>query len=131
MKSGITLVALLFAGLLVHGYARTASLSDAAHLGIVEAVYEESRPGVYSPRPRVKSKRGSGPVWVHVGFPKPLSDGRTFAVAAVPVGMELDTGDLIQMRFAEPGAAGRPDAPADNIVTARVASNRERLARAR
>jgi hypothetical protein len=131
MKSGIALVALLFAGLLVHGYARTASLSDGAHLGIVEAVYEESRLGVYTPRARIKSKQGSGPVWVHVAFPKPLSDGRTFAVAAVPAGMNLDAGDLIQMRFGAPPAAGRPDAPPENIVTARVASGRERLARAR
>jgi hypothetical protein len=131
MKSGITLIALLFAGLLVQGYARTSSLSEGTHLGIVEAIFEESRPGVYTPRAAARARaRSSSPVWAHVGFPQPLSDGRTFAVAAVPAGMELHPGDLIQMRFGEPPVAGKADRAPENAITALVASSRQSLARA-
>jgi len=131
MKSAITLIALLFAGLLVQGYARTASLSEGTHVGIVEAVFEETRPGVYAPR-KATRRKGAGRAWVHIEFPQPLSDGRTFAVAAVPAGLELHPGDLIQMRFGEPPVPGKPDAAAaENMVTALVASGSQRLARAR
>ncbi len=127
MKSGITLIALLFAGLLVHGYARTASVSRGPHLGIVEAVFEEARPGVFTPRGS-GARRSQAPAWVHVRFPQPLEDGRTTAVAAVPARFDLQAGDLIQMRFAEPVSAAS-DAPADDTVTALVASSRGRRMR--
>ena len=131
MKSGITLIALLFAGLLVQGYARTASLSEGTHLGMIEAIFEESRPGVYIPHATAKARtKNSAQVWAHVGFPQPLSDGRTFAVAAVPAGMELHPGDLIQMRFGEPPVTGKPDSAPENAVTALVVSSRQHLARA-
>ena len=126
MKSGITLIALLFAGLLVQGYARTASLSQGPHLGIVEAVFEEIRPGIYAPRP-ASARRGRAPAWAHVRFPQALEDGRTSAVAAIPAGLELHAGDLIEMRFAEPASAGQ--ARADDVVTALVASGDSRRMR--
>ena len=127
MKSGITLIALLFAGLLVHGYARTANVSRGPHLGIVEAVFEEVRPGVFTPRSH-GAKRGQAPAWAHVRFPQPLEDGRTTAVAAVPARFDLQAGDLIHMRFGEPVSAAS-DAPADDTVTALVASSRSRRMR--
>jgi hypothetical protein len=127
MKSGITRIALLVAGLLVHGYARTASVSRGPHLGIVEAVFEEIRPGVFTPRGNA-AKRSQAPAWAHVRFPQPLEDGRTTAVAAVPARFDLQAGDLIQMRFAEPVSAAS-DAPADDTVTALVASSRSRRMR--
>jgi hypothetical protein len=127
MKSGITLIALLFAGLLVQGYARTASLSQGPHLGIVEAVFEETRPGVFTPRP-ASAKRRQAPAWAHVRFPQALEDGRTSAVAAVPSGLELQAGDLIEMRFADPASVGA-DARAEDRVTALVASSRSRRVR--
>jgi hypothetical protein len=127
MKSGITLIALLFAGLLVQGYARTASLSQGPHLGIVEAVFEEIRPGVFTPRPGA-AKRSQAPAWAHVRFPQPLEDGRTSAVAAIPASLDLQAGDLIEMRFAEPASAAS-DALTDDVVTALVASSRSRRVR--
>jgi len=131
MKSGITLIAILFAGLLVQGYARTASLSEGTHLAIVEAVFEESRPGVYTPRAASKGRANNTiPAWAHVGFPQALSDGRTFAVAAIPAGIELHPGDLIQMHFGEPPIPGKPSPDPENVVTALVASSRQGLARA-
>ena len=127
MKSGITLIALLFAGLLVQGYARTANLSQGPHLGIVEAVFEEVRPGIYAPR-RASARRGeAAPTWAHVRFPQALEDGRTSAVAAIPAGLELHAGDLIEMRFAEPASLG--EARADDVVTALVASGDSRRMR--
>lgn len=127
MKSGITLIALLFAGLLVQGYARTASVSRGPHLGIVEAVFEELRPGVFTSRGSA-AKRSQAPVWAHVRFPQPLEDGRTTAVAAVPASFDLQAGDVIEMRFAEPASAAS-DASADDVVTALVASSRNRRVR--
>jgi hypothetical protein len=127
MKSGITLIALLFAGLLVQGYARTASLSAGPHLGIVEAVVEEIRPGVFTFRAGAAQDKNA-PAWAHVRFPQALEDGRMSAVAAIPVGLDLHAGDLIQMRFAGPAdaAGGAVD---DDVVTALVASSRSRRLR--
>ena len=121
MKSGTALIALLFAALLVQGYARTASLSEGVHLGIVEAVFEERLPGIFV---RTDSGKAAG-AWVHVQFPEPLADGRAFAVAAVPPGLNIHAGDVIQMRFAGSGDSD------GNIVTSLVVSRVEGLIRAR
>jgi hypothetical protein len=127
MKSGVTLLALLFAILLVQGYARTDSLSQGSHEGIVEALFEESHPGVYVAR---RADRAAGTAtWVHVRFAQPLNDGRRFAVAMLPPPLAVQPGDRVEMRF---GDAADLDAqgPARNVVT-RVLPRSQRLAHAR
>ena len=128
MKSGITLFALLFAILLVQGYARTDSLSQGTYEGTVEALFEEAHPGVYVAR---RAERGiQAPTWVHVRFDAPLNDGRRFAVAMLPPPLEVQTGDRVEMRFgdaADIGAGG----PERNVVTRVLPPRTDRLAQAR
>jgi hypothetical protein len=126
MKSGVVVFALLFAILLVQGYARTDSLSQGAYQGTVEALFEESHPGVY-----VARRHDSGthkPTWVHVRFDEPLTDGRRFAVAMLPAPLTVETGDRVEMRF---GDARDVDAqgPARNLITRILPT--DRLAHAR
>jgi hypothetical protein len=66
---------------------------------------------------------------VYVTFPRPLPDGRTFVTAQLPSGMGVDTGDLVQVRFADPGAFEADAVPERNQVTALVAKGNTRLAR--
>jgi hypothetical protein len=128
MKSGITLFALLFAILLVQGYARTDSLSQGIYEGTVEALFEEAHPGVYLAR-RAETD-AKVPTWVHIRFDAPLSDGRRFAVAVLPPQLAVKAGDRVEMRF---GDAADIDAqgPERNVVTRVLAPASERLAHAR
>jgi hypothetical protein len=98
MKSALTIAALLFAVVLIQGYARTASLAETTHVGTVEALYVESYPGVFVPRSPSDS-RSSAAVWVHIRFAHALEDGRRFTVAALPPGLQVAPGDLVEMRF--------------------------------
>jgi hypothetical protein len=128
MKSGITLFALLFAVLLVQGYARTDSLSQGTHEGTVEALFEESHPGVYIAR------RADGntqlPTWAHVRFDEPLTDGRRFAVAMLPPQLTAQPGDRVEMRFGDPSEVGSTG-PARNLITRILPAAGDRLAHAR
>ena len=118
MRSALSIVAILFAVLLSHGYARTSSLSEGAYLGEVEAVFVESERGVFLPGSDPRQHPGA-PAWVHIRFPQPLEDGRNFAVAALPLGILAQPGDVVEMRFG--GLAGPSETPAYNVVTALVA----------
>ena len=125
MKSGVTLFALLFAILLVQAYARTDSLSQSLHEGTVEALFEESHPGIYVAR---RAESGTKvPTWVHVRFDEPLTDGRRFAVAMLPENLPVETGRRVEMRFGETAEVDA-NGPARNVVT-RVLP--QRLAHAR
>lgn len=128
MKSGITLFALLFAILLVQGYARTDSLAEGAYEGTVEALFEESHPGIYVARR--SDRQPDVPTWVHVRFDAPLTDGRRFAVAMAPATLAVQTGDRVEMRFGQ-GADVDSYGPARNVVTRVLAPRPDRLARAR
>jgi hypothetical protein len=128
MKSAIALIPLLFAVLLVQGYARTERLSDSVHLGIVEALFEEAHPGVYMPRRSPESAQL--PVWVHVSFGEPLEDGRTFAVAALPSGVKARPGDIVEMRFGDQTDVDRYG-PGRNVVTAVLSGPDPQLMRMR
>lgn len=99
MKSGLALASLLFAVLLVQGYARTERVAMVTHVGKVEALYEETHAGVYVPR-RASEQRDA-PLWVHVRFPRPLEDGRSFTVAAVPEGTSVKIDDNVEVKFGD------------------------------
>lgn len=99
MKSGLALVSLLFAVLLVQGYARTERVAMVTHVGKVEALYQETHAGVYVPRRA--SEKSDAPLWVHVRFPRPLEDGRSFTVAAVPEGTSVKIDDNVEVKFGD------------------------------
>jgi hypothetical protein len=119
MKSALTVAALVFAVVLVQGYARTASLTETAHVGTVEALYAESHPGVYVPL-RTSDSRSTAAVWVHIRFAHALEDGRRFAVAALPAGLQVAPGDVVEMRFGGLAAAAGTQ-PRHDRVTALIA----------
>jgi hypothetical protein len=129
MKSGITLFALLFAILLVQGYARTDSLAQGTHEGVVEALFEEAHPGVYVAR-RAEKSAAHAPTWVHIRFDAPLNDGRRFAVAMLPAALTVQTGDRVEMRFGDPADIDA-QGPERNLVTRVLPASSERLAHAR
>jgi hypothetical protein len=118
MKSVIAILGLLAVIVLVQAYARTDELRGSLHAGVVERVFVEQYPGIYVDR-IAGGKAPGGTTWVHVNFPRALEDGRTSDVASVPGSLNVDVGDLVEMRFAG-GAeqAGREAFPVQNRVTA-------------
>lgn len=86
------------------------------HIGKVEALYQEAHAGVYVPL-RMTRERKDMPLWVHVRFDRPLEDGRSFAVAALPEGMSVKVDDTVEMRFGDPSRFDE-SGPARNIITA-------------
>lgn len=113
MKSGLALLTLLFAVLLVQGYARTERVGMTTHVGKVEALYEEAHPGVYVPRRLAGASEA--PLWVHVRFPQPLLDGRSFTVAALPEGMAVQVDDTVEVKFGD-SAQVDTHGPERNVV---------------
>lgn len=113
MKSGLALASLLFAVLLVQGYARTERVGMVTHIGKVEALYEETHAGVYVPRRA--SEKIAAPLWVHVRFAQPLEDGRSFTVAALPEGMAVKIDDSVEVKFGD-SAQVDTHGPERNVV---------------
>jgi hypothetical protein len=104
MKGAFSFLLVAAAIAIVTGYARTAELSGARHLGEVEAVFVELQDGLYAPA-NAASERGARARWVHVRFPDPLEDGRMLATALLPAGLNAQAGDRVEVLF------GRDDAP--------------------
>jgi len=88
--------------------------------GKVQGVYVEAYNGVFVERQLAGDEQGKA-ICVYVTFERPLPDGRTFVTAQLPSGMKVDTGDLVQVHFAEPGAFEADAVPERNQVTALVA----------
>jgi hypothetical protein len=104
MKGAFSFLLVAAAIAIVTGYARTAELSGARHLGEVEAVFVELQDGLYGPA-SAASDRGARARWVHVRFPDPLEDGRKLATALLPAGIDAQAGDRVEVLF------GRDDPP--------------------
>jgi len=100
MKSGICLLSLLFAVLLIQAYARTDRLSDGVHVGRVEAIFDEVASGIFAPRTADTAARSTSS-WVHVRFSTPLEDGRAYAVAKLPDGLQVQVDDDVSVRFGD------------------------------
>jgi hypothetical protein len=98
MKGAFSVLLLAAAIAIVTGYARTAELSGARHLGEVEAVFAEVREGLYAPVNATEPRAGT-PRWVHVRFPQPLEDGRELASALLPEDLRAQPGDLVEVLF--------------------------------
>lgn len=106
LKTGLPLLCLLFAALLIQAYARTDRLGDSLHVGRVEAIFDEVNVGVFTPR-TVQSVTKIRSSWVHVRFSAPLADGRAYAVARLPQGLDVQVDDDVAVRFGDssPGDA--------------------------
>ena len=117
MKGVIAILGLLAVIVLVQAYARTDELRGSLHAGVVERVFVEQHPGIYVDR-TAGGKASASPTWVHVNFPRALEDGRTSDVASVPSSLNVDVGDLVEMRFGGGAEAGREASPVQNRVTA-------------
>lgn len=113
MKSGLPLLALLFAVLLIQAYARTDRLGDMDHVGRVEAIFDEVSTGIFTPRTPATAA-ASRSAWVHVRFSVPLVDGRAYAVARLPEGLDVHLDDDVSVRF---GDSRAQDAPGSGQTT--------------
>jgi hypothetical protein len=98
MKGAFSFLLIAAAIAIVTGYARTAELGGARHLGEVEAVFVELQDGLYAPA-NAYSSRGARARWVHVRFPDALEDGRVLATALLPTGLNAQAGDLVEVLF--------------------------------
>ncbi len=113
MKSGLPLLALLFAVLLIQAYARSDRLGDAIHVGRVEAIFDEVSTGIFTPRTPASAAQSLS-AWVHVRFSVPLEDGRVYAVAKLPQGLDVHLDDDVSVRF---GDNSVPDALGSGLTT--------------
>jgi hypothetical protein len=102
MKGFFSFLLVASAIAIVTGYARTAELSGARHVGEVEAVFAEVRDGLYAP---VSAAAPGMRRWAHVRFAQPLEDGRKLTAALLPDGLLAQPGDLVEVLF------GRDDLP--------------------
>jgi hypothetical protein len=96
MKGFFSFLLIASAIAIVTGYARTAELSGARHIGEVEAVFAEVRDGLYAP---VSAAAPGLQRWAHVRFPQPLEDGRRLTTALIPDGLLAQPGDLVEVLF--------------------------------
>ena len=109
----------LVAAALVAGCATDNSVGGSSHIGKVQGVYVEQYSGIFVDRQMATGDAGK-PVWVYVTFDRPLEDGSRFATAVLEQDPGVETGDLVQLRFAHDGepqpernARPQPDHRAD------------------
>jgi hypothetical protein len=123
--SGLALLAAAVA--LALGCATETEVAGTTQVGKVEQVFVEAYPGLFVDR-ALATVVGDRPAWASVTFARPLSDGRTTAVAMLERDSGVEPGDLVQMRFAHPGAFDPDTLPGHNQVTALVAKRDSRAA---
>jgi hypothetical protein len=113
------LAALLF---VIAGCANQPDVGGTIEVGKVEGVYVEQYAGVFVDR-RVAGDVTGKPLWVHVRFAEPLSDGRKFATAMARQDLGIEPGDLVQLRFRLSKPAEAEILKDYNVVTALVAKH--------
>jgi hypothetical protein len=119
----------LVAAALVAGCASDNSIGGSSHIGKVQGVYVEQYSGIFVDRNMAASDAGK-PVWVYVTFDRALADGSRFATAVLEQDPGVETGDLVQLRFAHDGEPQPGATPAHNQVTALIAKHDTARARA-
>jgi hypothetical protein len=123
----LTAAALILA--LTQGCYTQPPLTNTFQTGRVQGVYVEAYNGVFVERQLASDAAGKS-LCVYVTFQRPLPDGRTFVTAQLPSEMTVDTGDLVQVRLADPGAFEADAVPERNQVTALVSKGNAQLAHA-
>lgn len=126
--NGWTGVALLAAAAaLAQGCATESEVAGTTQVGKVEQVFVEAYPGLYVDR-ALATVLGDKPAWASVTFARPLSDGRTTAVAMLDRDSGIEPGDLVQMRFAHAEGFDADTLPGHNQITALIAKHHSRAA---
>ncbi len=128
MRNISTLATAALVAALTQGCHTQPPLGSAVQTGKVEGVYVEAYNGVFVERQLATDTVGKA-LCAYVTFPHPLPDGQTFVTAQLPAGLGVETGDLVQVRFADPGAFEADAVPEHNRVTALVAKGITQLAR--
>ena len=128
MRNISTLAAGALIAALTQGCYTQPPLGSALQTGKVEGVYVEAYDGVFVERHLAGDAVGKA-LCAYVTFPHPLPDGQTFVTAQLPAGLEVEPGDLVQVRFADPGVFETDAVPERNQVTALVAKGITQLAR--
>jgi hypothetical protein len=128
MRNICTLVAAALIATLIQGCYTQGPLGSVLQTGKVEGVYVEAYNGVFVERQLAGEVVGKA-LCAYVTFPHPLPDGQTFVTAQLPAGLGVETGDLVQVRFADPGAFEADVTPERTQVTALVAKGITQLAR--
>jgi len=128
MRNVPTLTAIALIVVLTQGCYTQPPLANTLQTGKVQGVYVEAYNGIFVERQLASDAAGKA-LCVYVTFQRPLPDGRTFATAQLPSGMAVDTGDLVQVRFADPGAFEADAVPERNQVIALVSKGNTQPAR--
>jgi hypothetical protein len=128
MRNIFTLTAVAVIATLIQGCSTQAPLAPGLQTGKVQGVYVEAYDGVFVERQMASEAVGKA-LCAYVTFSNPLPDGQTFVTAQLPAGLGIEAGDLVQVRFADPGAFEADSVPARNKVTALVAKGITQLAR--
>lgn len=112
--------ALVFIAALLPGCASKDYAGGSIQVGKVAGVYVEEYTGVYIQR-QLSSKNTDRPVWVLVTFDKPLKDGRQSVTALVPAHMNIELGDMVELRLAGDALEVNQVVPDHSQVTALLA----------
>ena len=128
MRNIFTLVAAALVAAVTQGCNTPLPLGQALQTGKVEGVYVEAYNGVFVERQLAGDSVGKA-LCAYVTFPHPLPDGQTFVTAQLPAGLGVETGDLVQVRFADSAAIETDAVSERNQVTALVAKGITQLAR--
>ena len=111
---------LAFLAALLAGCASQDYAVGSVQVGKVTGVYVEEYTGVYIQR-QMASNSKDKPVWAHVIFAKPLKDGRRAVTAMVPAAINVEPGDMVQLRLVDDSFQVDQLVPEHNRVTALVA----------
>jgi len=127
MRNVPTFAAAVLTVALTQGCYTQPPLGSTLQTGKVQGVYVEAYDGVFVERQLAGDDQGKASC-AYVTFQRPLPDGRTFVTAQLPPGMKVDAGDLVQVRFADPGAFETDAVPQRSQVTALLAKGNSPLA---
>jgi hypothetical protein len=120
----------LVAAALVAGCATDNSVGGSSQIGKVQGVYVEQYDGMFLDRQLATTGDAGKPLWVYVTFDRPLKDGSRFATAILEQDSGVETGDLVQLRFAHAGEPQSETIPAHHQVIGLVAKHDTARARA-
>lgn len=128
MRNIPTLATAALIAALTQGCYTQPPLGSALQTGKVQGVYVEAYNGVFVERQLASDAAGKA-LCAYVTFSRSLPDGQTFVTAQLPVGLGVEAGDLVQVRFADPGAFVADAVPERTQVVALVAKAATQLAR--
>jgi len=110
---------LAFITALLAGCASQDYAGGTTQVGKVAGVYVEQYTGVYIQRQLASDSQGKQ-LWAHVIFADPLNDGRRSVTAMVPAELNVEPGDMVQLRLVDDSMQVDQLVPEHNLVTGLV-----------